>query len=105
MTEDNIRHLWTNDELDEALNSLRAEEFTGQQPLAAANNALLNAVRSIEEKDTPVPEPTPLTEFKGKPVSPTGRRWWISAAAAAVVIAVGGTAAITGADHGDPSAQ
>ncbi|MEC3982780.1 CU044_5270 family protein, partial [Amycolatopsis sp. H20-H5] len=42
---------------------------------------------------------------KGKPVSPTGRRWWISAAAAAVVIAVGGTAAITGADHGDPSAQ
>ncbi|MFD9958837.1 CU044_5270 family protein [Amycolatopsis sp. NPDC058986] len=102
MTEDNIRRLWTNDELDEALNSLRAEELTDQRPLAAANNALLNAVRSLEGTNTRVPGTTPLIEFKGKPASPTGRRWWISVAAAAV-IAVCATTAIIGADHGDPS--
>ncbi|WP_410657647.1 CU044_5270 family protein [Amycolatopsis sp. lyj-112] len=84
---------------------LRAEDLTDQRPLAAANNVLLNAVRSIEEEDTPVPGPTPLTEVRGKPASPLGRRWWISAAAAAAVIAVGATAAITGTDHGEPSAQ
>ncbi|MFE0026853.1 CU044_5270 family protein [Amycolatopsis sp. NPDC059021] len=103
MTEDNVRRLWTNDELDEALHLLRAGELTDRQPLVAANKALLNAVRSIEGKETPVSETTPLTEFRGKPVSSTGRRWWIGAAAAAV-IAVCATTAIIGAGHGDSSA-
>jgi len=108
MTEDNIRHLWRNDELDEALTLLRAKELTDQRPLVAANNALLDAVRSIEGKNTPVPETvrvtTPPTGGGGKPVSPSGRRWWIGVAAAAVVVTAGATAAVTGAGHGDPSA-
>ncbi|MGW7533059.1 CU044_5270 family protein [Amycolatopsis sp. NPDC054798] len=104
MTEDNVRRLWTNEELDEALCLLRAKELPGQEPLAAANEALLNAVRSIEGKDAAAPGITPLTEVKGKPVSPTGRRWRIGAAAAALVMTVGATAAITRADLGDHSA-
>lgn len=103
MTEDEIRRWWTNDELEEALNLLRAEESADERPLIAASNALLNAVRSLEGKNTPVPEPTPLTEFRGKPVSRAGRRWRISAAAAVAVIAAGLTVAITAAGHGDPS--
>ncbi|GAA4552455.1 CU044_5270 family protein [Amycolatopsis samaneae] len=103
MTEDNVRRLWTNDELDEALNLLRAEETTDQRPLTAANNALLDAVRSIEGTNTGVPETAPLIEFRGKPASPVGRRWWIGAAAVAV-IAVCATAAISGAGRDAPSA-
>ncbi|MFE3174884.1 CU044_5270 family protein [Amycolatopsis sp. NPDC059235] len=103
MTENNVRRLWTNDELDEALASLRAEEPTGRRTLAAANNALVNAVRSLEGKSIPAPETAPLTEFKGKPASRAGRRWWISAAAAAAVIAVGVTVVTTGADSSGPT--
>lgn len=105
MTENNVRRLWTNDELDEALNSLRAEALTDDRPLAAANSALVNAVRSIEGKSTPAPESTPPIEAKGKLASRTGRRWRIGAAAAAAVIAVGATVAIAGADRGGPSPQ
>ncbi|MFD2472187.1 hypothetical protein [Amycolatopsis silviterrae] len=94
MTENNVRRLWTNDELDEALNSLRAEELASPRPLAAANDALVNAVRSIEGKAAPVPETIPPAEVKGKAESRARRRWWIGAAAAALVIAVGATAAI-----------
>ncbi|OAP22755.1 hypothetical protein A4R44_06629 [Amycolatopsis sp. M39] len=42
MTVDNVRRLWTNDEPEEALNSLRAEELADQRALAAANDALLD---------------------------------------------------------------
>ncbi len=105
MTEDNIRHLWTDDELDGALGLLRADELTDQRPLVAANSALLNAVRSLEGQETLVPGTGSLTTLKGEPVRPIGRRWWISAAAAAAVIALGATAVITGADNGASSAR
>ncbi|WP_410631491.1 CU044_5270 family protein [Amycolatopsis sp. cmx-4-83] len=106
MTEDNVHRLWTDEELDEGLILMRPGELANRQPLAEARNTLLNAVRSLEGRDTLVADTDPVTEPTRKPGLPAGRRWWLSAAAAAVVVvAVGGTVASTGGDHGGPSAQ
>ncbi|MFI5587246.1 CU044_5270 family protein [Amycolatopsis sp. NPDC051758] len=105
MTEDNVHRLWTDEELDEGLLLMRPSELANRQPLAEARNTLLNAVRSLEGRDTLVADTNPVTELARKPGLPAGRRWWLSAAAAVVVVAVGATVAITGGDHGDPSAQ
>ncbi|MFF1609416.1 CU044_5270 family protein [Amycolatopsis sp. NPDC058278] len=106
MTEDNVHRLWTDEELDEGLILMLPGELANRQPLAEARNTLLNAVRSLEGRDTLVADTDPVTEPTRKPGLPAGRRWWLSAAAAAVVVvAVGTTVAITGGDHGDPSAQ
>ncbi|MEV6641505.1 CU044_5270 family protein [Amycolatopsis sp. NPDC051371] len=105
MTEDNVHRLWTDEELDEGLTLMLPDELANRQPLVEARNTLLNAVRSLEGRDTLVADTNPVTELTRKPVLPAGRRWWLSAAAAVVVVAVGATVAITGGDHGDPSAQ
>jgi hypothetical protein len=106
MTEDNVHRLWTDEELDEGLILMRPGELANRQPLAEARNTLLNAVRSLEGRDTLVTDTDPVTEPTRKPGLPAGRRWWLSAAAAAVVVvAVGATVASTGGDHGAPSAQ
>ncbi len=105
MTEDNVHRWWTDDELDEGLILMRPDELANRQPLAEARNTLLNAVRSLEGRDTLVADTNPVTELTRKPGLPAGRRWRLSAAAAVVVVAVGATVAITGGEHGDPSAQ
>ncbi|WP_328452826.1 MULTISPECIES: CU044_5270 family protein [unclassified Amycolatopsis] len=105
MTEDNVHRLWTDEELDEGLILMRPGELANRQPLAEARNTLLNAVRSLEGRDTLVADTNPVTEPTRKPGLLAGRRWWLSAAAAVVVVAVGATVAITGGDHGDPSPQ
>lgn len=105
MTEDNVHRWWTDDELDEGLILMRPDELANRQPLAEARNTLLNAVRSLEGRDTLVADTNPVTELTRKPGLPAGRRWWLGAAAAVVVVAVGATVAITGGDHSAPSAQ
>jgi hypothetical protein len=105
MTEDNVHRLWTDEELDEGLTLMRPDELANRQPLVEARNTLLNAVRSLEGRDTLVADTDPVTELTRKPGLSAGRRWWLSAAAAVVVVAVGATVAITGGDHGAPSAQ
>lgn len=97
---DNIRKVWSEAELDEALAELHAEPRTRQDELARARAALLRAAGDVEDELLPVTAP---------PVNKRAGAWrWIAAAAAAALVSGGGIVAtnvFTTDDGPDPAAH
>ncbi|MFC3450724.1 CU044_5270 family protein [Amycolatopsis speibonae] len=97
----NIRKVWSDAELDEALADLHSEPDTRQDELSRARAALLRAAGEAEVED----ELRPLT---APPVRKRPGAWrWIAAAAAAALVSGGGivaTNAFVGDDAPAPAA-
>ncbi|MFE6611479.1 CU044_5270 family protein [Amycolatopsis sp. NPDC057786] len=96
----NIRKVWSEAELDEALAGLHAEPETRQDELSRARATLLRAAGDVEDELLPVTAP---------PVKKRPGSWrWIAAAAAAALVSGGGIVAtdVFTADGGpDPAAH
>lgn len=97
---DNIRKVWSEAELDEALAGLHAEPETRQDELSRARAALLRAAGDVEDELLPATAP---------PVKKRPGSWrWIAAAAAAALVSGGGivaTNALTADDGRHPAAH
>lgn len=106
MSEDNLRVIWTDAELDSALAGLRSELSADERALATARTELLAAARAAGEGN-----PVIITEerLERRPTPRRRRLPWLAAAAAAVVAvaAVGGIVAgqLTGRDGPVPPVQ
>ncbi|XVV06617.1 CU044_5270 family protein [Actinosynnema sp. CA-248983] len=80
MSDDNIHRIWTEDELDAALDALNADVDSDEKVLAHARAALM---QTTEEGETDVTEPGETKAVRSK------RRWVFGAAAVAVLVAAG----------------
>jgi len=86
---DNVREMWSDDQLDAALAALRSDVDTESQSLRGVRAELLAAAGAAERIP---PDPAPRTR----------RRWAIAAAAAAAVIVVASVVAVVGRS-GEPT--
>ncbi|UUV36059.1 CU044_5270 family protein [Amycolatopsis roodepoortensis] len=97
---DNIRKVWSEAELDEALADLHAGPETRRDELSRARAALLRAAGDVEDELLPV---------AARPVRKRPGSWrWIAAAAAAALVSGGGIVAtnvFTSDDGPDPAAH
>ena len=59
MSDDNIRRVWTDDELDSALDALRSDVRTEEPVLAAARAALISTIEQGEAHLTTTPQHRP----------------------------------------------
>lgn len=84
MSEDNVREMWSDDQLDEALATLRSEVATEPEVLRGTRAHLLAGAGEVRPADR----------------APTRARWAILAAAAATVAAVVAGVLVTGRDPG-----
>jgi hypothetical protein len=81
MPEDNVREMWSDDQLDAALAALRSDVGVEPGALAGARAELLAAAGAVGGG---LPEPVPTSR----------RRWLVAAAAAAVVVVAGVVVAV-----------
>ncbi|CAL9539845.1 hypothetical protein SUDANB95_04174 [Actinosynnema sp. ALI-1.44] len=80
MSDDNIHRIWTDDELDAALDALNADVDSDEAVLARARAALMETTEGETDVTTDPGETTPAR---------SKRRWVFGAAAVAVLVAAG----------------
>jgi hypothetical protein len=94
VSDENVRAMWSDDELDAALAAFRSDVDTDVRLLRAARSDLLAAATAADENEPDVP-----------PAAPAPSRWAVvAAAAAAVIVVVAGVlvaVATRPADRGD----
>ncbi|WP_158843940.1 CU044_5270 family protein [Saccharothrix deserti] len=86
MSDDNIRRVWTEDELDAALEAVNADVRTDEQVLARARAALMITTEQGETQVTTTQEPEVATAVEPRPRR-SARRWVAAAAAVGVLVA------------------
>ncbi|ONI88894.1 hypothetical protein ALI22I_18220 [Saccharothrix sp. ALI-22-I] len=88
MSDDNIRRVWTEDELDAALEVLNADVRTDEQVLSRARAALMITTESGENEVTTTEERTTAEPAIGeRRPRRSGRRWLATAAGVGVLVA------------------
>lgn len=85
MSDDKVRAMWSDKELDTALTNLRSDVDTDLTRIARSREELISAAGAA----VPEPDDVPVVERLVEPVSRRRRSWWASSAAAvALVVAV-----------------